>query len=93
VDLATAIAQLIKNPSYGIYHITNSDHCSWYEYAQEIFKIAGINMDITPVTTEEYGSPAPRPKYSVLENYNWKMEGFPEIRSYKTALREYMRLL
>jgi dTDP-4-dehydrorhamnose reductase len=50
-------------------------------------------MDITPVTTEEYGSPAPRPKYSVLENYNWKMEGFPEIRSYKTALREYMRLL
>lgn len=93
VDLARAIAELIKKPAYGIYHITNSDYCSWYEYAREIFQIAGIEMDITPVTTEEYGSPAPRPKYSVLENYNWKMEGFPEIRSYKAALRDYMKLL
>jgi dTDP-4-dehydrorhamnose reductase len=93
VDLAKAIAELIKKPSYGIYHITNSDYCSWYEYAREIFQIAGIEIDMSPVTTEEYGSPAPRPKYSVLENYNWKMEGFPEIRSYKEALREYMKLL
>jgi dTDP-4-dehydrorhamnose reductase len=45
------------------------------------------------VTTEEFGSPAPRPMYSVLENYNWKMEGYPEIRSYKDALKEYMGLL
>ena len=90
VDLATAIAELIKKPAYGIYHITNSDHCSWYEYAQEIFEIAGIDIEVNPVSTEEFGSPAPRPKYSVLENYNWKMEGFPKIRSYKDALREYM---
>ncbi|MDP3035372.1 MAG: dTDP-4-dehydrorhamnose reductase [Methanobacteriaceae archaeon] len=93
VDLATAISKLIKKPSYGIYHITNSDHCSWYEYAQEIFEIAGINIETKPVSTEEFGSPAPRPKYSVLENYNWKMEGFPKIRSYKEALKEYMKLL
>ncbi len=93
VDLAKAIAQLIKKPSYGIYHITNSEHCSWYEYAKEIFEIAGIEVEVKPVTTEEFPSPAPRPKYSVLENYNWRMEGFPEIRSYKEALREYMDLL
>ncbi len=90
VDLSKAIAELIKKPAYGIYHITNSDHCSWYEYAQEIFKIAGIEIEVKPVTTEEFGSPAPRPKYSVLENYNWNMEGFPKIRSYKDALEEYM---
>ncbi|HSO26394.1 MAG TPA: dTDP-4-dehydrorhamnose reductase [Methanobacteriaceae archaeon] len=90
VDLATSIAELVKKPAYGIYHITNSDHCSWYEYAQEIFEIAGIDIEVNPVSTEEFGSPAPRPKYSVLENYNWKMEGFPKIRSYKDALREYM---
>lgn len=93
VDLATAIAELIKKPAYGIYHITNSDHCSWYEYAQKIFENAGIDIELNPVSTEEFGSPAPRPKYSVLENYNWKMEGFPKIRSYKEALREYMDLL
>ena len=93
LDLANAIAQLIKKPAYGIYHVTNSEHCSWYEYAQEIFDIAGIDIELKPVTTEEFGSPAPRPKYSVLENYNWKMEGFQEIRSYKEALRAYMDLL
>ena len=93
LDLANAIAQLIKKPAYGIYHVTNSEHCSWYEYAREIFDIAGIDIELKPVTTEEFGSPAPRPKYSVLENYNWKMEGFQEIRSYKEALRAYMDLL
>lgn len=93
VDLAKAINQLIKKPAYGIYHVTNSEHCSWYEYAQQIFENAGIDIDLKPVTTEEFGSPAPRPMYSVLENYNWKMEGYPEIRSYKDALKEYMGLL
>ena len=93
LDLAKAIAQLIEKPAYGIYHVTNSDHCSWYEYAQLIFEIAGKNVELNPVTTEEFGSPAPRPKYSVLENYNWKMEGFKNIRSYKEALKDYMSLL
>jgi dTDP-4-dehydrorhamnose reductase len=93
VDLANAIARLIKKPAYGIYHVTNSEYCSWYEYAQEIFEIAGINVDLNPVTTEEFARPAPRPKYSVLENYNWRMEGFPLVRSYKEALRDFMKLL
>lgn len=90
VDLAIAINELIKEPNYGIYHITNSDSCSWYEFALEIFKNAGIEINVNPVTTEEYGSPAPRPKYSVLENYNWKMQGHKELRSYKNALKAFM---
>ena len=93
VDLAIAISQIIEKPAYGIYHITNSEHCSWYEYAKEIFDIAGVEVELTPVTTEEFPRPAPRPKYSVLENYNWKLEGYPQLRSYKQALREYMKLL
>ncbi len=93
VDLANAINVLIKKPAYGIYHVTNSEHCSWYDFAGEIFKQAGIEVDLKPVTTEEYPRPAPRPKYSVLENYNWKMEGHPPIRSYKEALKDYMKLL
>ncbi|MCK9152228.1 dTDP-4-dehydrorhamnose reductase [Methanobacterium alcaliphilum] len=93
VDLAKAIAELIKKPIYGTYHLTNSEHCSWHEYAQLIFENAGIEIELKPVTTEEFGSAAARPKYSVLENYNWKMEGFPPIRSYKEALKDYMKLL
>lgn len=93
MDLAKAIAQLIKKPSYGIYHITNSGECSWYDYACQIFEMAGIKINVKPVSTEEYPQPAPRPKYSVLENYNWKMEGFSEIRDYKDALQDYMKLL
>ncbi len=93
VDLANSIAKLITKPNYGIYHITNSDHCSWFEFAKEIFNNAGVNIDLKPVTTEEFPRPAFRPKYSVLENYNWRLEGFPKIRSYKKALKDYMNLL
>jgi dTDP-4-dehydrorhamnose reductase len=93
VDLANAINVLIKKPAYGIYHVTNSEHCSWYDFAEEIFRQAGIEVDLKPVTTEEFPRPAPRPKYSVLENYNWKMEGHTAIRSYKEALNDYMKLL
>jgi dTDP-4-dehydrorhamnose reductase len=93
VDLAKAIEVIIKRPSYGIYHVTNSEHCSWYDFAEEIFKQAKVNVDLKPVTTEEFPRPAPRPKYSVLENYNWKMEGYPPIRSYKEALNDYLKLL
>ena len=93
VDLAKAIALLVKKPSYGIYHVTNSDHCSWYDFAKEIFKQAEIEVNLKAVTTEEFPRPAPRPKYSVLENYNWRMEGYPKIRSYKEALTDYLKLL
>ncbi|WJI10320.1 dTDP-4-dehydrorhamnose reductase [Methanobacterium sp. CWC-01] len=93
VDLAQAINQLIKTPAYGIYHVTNSDHCSWYQYAQLIFQMKGVEVELVPVTTEEFGSPAPRPKYSVLDNYHWRMQGHPPLRSYKEALKDYLELL
>jgi len=93
VDLSNAIARIIERPSYGIYHVTNSEYCSWYDFAKEIFKQAKVEVNLKPVTTEEFPRPAPRPKYSVLENYNWKMEGYPKIRSYKEALTDYLKLL
>jgi len=93
VDLANAIALLIKRPSYGIYHVTNSESCSWYDFATEIFNQTNIEVELKPVTTKEFPRPAPRPKFSVLENYNWKMEGYPKLRSYKAALTDYLKLL
>jgi len=93
LDLAKAVSELIKTPKYGVYHITNSDSCSWYEFAREIFHNAGVNIKLEPISSDEYPQPAERPKYSVLKNYNWKMEGFNEIRSYKDALKDYIKLL
>jgi dTDP-4-dehydrorhamnose reductase len=93
VDLANAISTIINRSSYGIYHFTNTDHCSWFDFATEIFKQAGVEVNLKPVTTEEFPRPAPRPKYSVLNHYSWKMEGYPPIRNYKEALKDYMKLL
>lgn len=92
-DLAHGLKLLIEKPAYGIYHLTNSDYCSWYEYAREIFKIKGVEVEVKPVPTSQFPRPAPRPEYSVLDNYHWKMEGFKALRSYKDALQEYLSLI
>ncbi len=52
----------------GTYHMTGSGSCTWYEFAAEIFRLAGIDVDLKPVTTAEYKAPAPRPAYSALAN-------------------------
>ena len=91
-DLAEAIAKLIEKPSYGIYHITNSDHTNWYEYAKYVFSLTGNKVIVQPISTEEFNRPAPRPKYSVLENRLWQLEGFPLLRSYKEAVKEYVEV-
>ncbi len=91
-DLAIAISELIKTDKYGIYHVTNSDNCTWYEFAKQIFELANININVVPVTTEEYPTPAKRPEYSVLSNEKWENAGFKSLRSYKDALKNYMEL-
>lgn len=90
-DLAIAISQLIQTQAYGTYHLTNSGSCTWYEFALEIFKQAGVNgIQVNPITTEEINRPAPRPGYSVMDNYIWRLQGFKPLRHYTEALREYL---
>jgi len=94
VDLAEAISELITEPAYGTYHITNSGACSWYEFALEIFKQAGIEqIKVKPITTEELNRPATRPRYSVLDNYIWRLQGKKPLRHYKVALKDYLESL
>ena len=92
-DLACAISQLIETDYYGIYHITNSESCSWCEFARYIFDVADVNVNVVPVTASEFARPAPRPSYSVLENRTWIKNGFKPLRSYKEAIKEYIELI
>ena len=65
-DLAKLLVEMIKTEKYGIYHATNEGYCSWYEFACEIFKQAGINTMVIPIRTEDYPTKALRPKNSKL---------------------------
>lgn len=93
LDLAQAIAELIETEYYGIYHITNSDYCSWFDFAKYIFEVKNISVNVVPVTAEEFARPASRPHYSVLNNSNWANNGFKPLRSYKEAIKDYLKHL
>ena len=93
LDLAKAIAELIESDYYGIYHITNSGSCSWFDFAEYIFKIANFDIKVIPVTASEFARPAPRPSYSVLENKKWLENGFKPLRNYKEAIKDYIKLI
>lgn len=86
-DLAKATRFLLEgNFPPGIYHITNSEPCTWYQCAKSIFKILERKVKVIPVPASAFPRPAKRPKYSVL--LNTKM---PPIRSYKEALKEFLK--
>lgn len=89
-DLARKLRELIGK-SYGIYHITNSGNCSWYGFALEIAALKHSKVRIVPVTSDEFRRPARRPSFSVLANNRLGREGLDELRSWKAALREYIR--
>jgi len=65
-DLAGIITELITTDAYGTYHITNSGYTSWYGFARDIFNLAKISTPLFPIKTEEYPTPAKRPRYSCL---------------------------
>jgi dTDP-4-dehydrorhamnose reductase len=84
-DLSEKLLEILTMP-YGIYHLTNSGVCTWYEYASEIVKQADIPANITPCTSLEYPQKAQRPKYSVLRNGK-----VSKMRSWQEALKAYLK--
>ncbi|MCL4507883.1 MAG: dTDP-4-dehydrorhamnose reductase [Chloroflexi bacterium] len=92
-DLAEQIALLITTGHYGTYHTTSDGACSWYEFACEIFRLAGLSVQVTPITSEEFGAPARRPAYSVLENRALRDLGIDRMRDWHNALAEYVAIV
>ena len=90
-DLAAKIAQLINTEYYGIFHITNKDACSWYEFAREILRLTGSKTPVTPITSDQYPQKAKRPNFSVLDNYHLRLLGMDDMRPWPEALAEYLK--
>jgi len=89
-DLAGKIAQLINTEYYGTFHITNKGYCSWYQFATEILRLAGLKTPLIPLTSDEYPQKAKRPRFSVLDNYHLRLLGMDDMRPWQEALRDYM---
>jgi dTDP-4-dehydrorhamnose reductase len=85
-DLARVTKNIIEHRlHFGIYHVVNGGVCSWYEFAQEIFKIKGLDVAVKPIKSAEYPASTPRPQYAILVNTK-----LPPLRSWQEALREYL---
>ena len=96
VDLAEVIVQIILNNSqqscpenYGIYNFSNEGQCSWYEFAKKIFETNEIKVNLFPIPSTAFPTPAVRPKYSVLDKIKIKTTFGIEIKSWEQALEIY----
>lgn len=92
-DLARLLVDMIETKKYGYYHATNEGgYISWYDFACEIFKQAGYNTKVKPVTTEEYGlSKAKRPFNSRLDKSKIIENGFKPLPTWQDALSRYLK--
>jgi dTDP-4-dehydrorhamnose reductase len=89
-DLAGWIRLLVESDiRSGVFHGTNSGQTSWFEFAKEVYRLAGLDPErIQPTTSDEFPRPAPRPAWSVLGHEAWKNAGLPEPRDWRDALAE-----
>lgn len=90
-ELASAIAHLLFTENYGLFHATCEGDCSWAQFTEEIFRLAGRKTRVIPITSEEFGAKAPRPAYSILENYMLKLTTDYQFADWHDAIEVYLR--
>ena len=89
-DLAGLLVDMVQTDKYGIYHATNEGICSWYEFARAIFKEAGIDITVKPVSSAEYAAKAKRPLNSRLSKEKLSENGFERLPDWQDALKRYI---
>ncbi|HZS13184.1 MAG TPA: dTDP-4-dehydrorhamnose reductase [Candidatus Dormibacteraeota bacterium] len=89
--LAPALLRLVELGQTGTYHLTSGGETTWCEFARAIMDAAGLGARVEPTTTAEYGAPAPRPAYSVLDNAAWRASGEPPLPDWRDALGRYLQ--
>ena len=92
-DLSRLLVDMIETDKYGRYHATNEWLCTWYEFAVEIFRQAGISVNVVPVTSEEFQAKAKRPHNSRLNKDKLDEMGFKRLPSWQDALSRYLKII
>lgn len=92
-DLAKLVLDMIQSDKYGTYHATNEGICSWYEFACEIFKQVGMNVQVTPVSSDEFPTKAKRPCNSRMNKTELDRNGFDRLPTWQDALHRYLKEL
>ena len=90
-DLARLLVDMIQTDKYGRYHATNEGICTWYEFACEIFKQAGMNVSVAPVSSDEYPAKAKRPANSRMDKSKLTANGFTPLPTWQDALSRYLK--
>ena len=89
LDLAKAIAGLVRQAALGLFHLTNAGSCSRKEWAEEILRLAGENVPVQPATQAEFGARVRKPQFSALNNVNAQTLGII-MRPWQEALAEHL---
>jgi dTDP-4-dehydrorhamnose reductase len=90
ISVVRQVFAMLDRRERGIFHCTSEGFCSWFDFAKEIVAAAGINADIKPCTTEEFPRPAPRPRYSVMENTRLKSIGVNIMPDWRDGFKEFL---
>lgn len=88
--VADAITALSLTKQYGRYHVTNQGATTWFDFATELLKLAGKENPVIPITTEQFGAVAPRPRYSLLSTEKYRALQLAELPSWQEGLRKFL---
>ena len=92
-DLSKVLVEMSLKDIRGIYHVTNEEYCSWYEFAKYIFEVNGIEMLVNPVLTQDYKTVAKRPLNSRLDKSCLDEIGIERMPSWQNAVKRYSKVL
>lgn len=90
-DLARLLVDMVETDKYGRYHATNEGLCTWYEFACEIFRQAGVKVDVSPVTSDQFPAKAKRPHNSRMDRSKLAANGFEPLPTWQDALSRYLK--
>jgi len=92
-DLSLLLVDMIESEAYGFYHATNEGLCSWYDFACEIYKQAGLNVEVIPVSSDAYETRAKRPQNSRMSKDKLEANGFQRLPAWQDALSRYLQII
>lgn len=92
-DLAKLLVDMIQTDKYGFYHATNEGICTWYDFACEIIRQAGLDTKVLPVSADQYPAKAKRPSNSRMSKEKLTENGFEKLPAWQDALSRYLDLI